>query len=170
MSNIVLHLHHAEKLEKMLIESNGEITPEIQQEMSVNPETISNLIDTKYIGIERLEMSAAYFEKKENEFKSIRLSLENAQKFILSSIKDYMIESGKTELIGGEYQFKLSSAAPKVNVVNEDKVPEVYKNVKTEISIDKKKIGDDLKKGFPVEGCVLEENYSLRKSIIKGAK
>lgn len=170
MNNLKVALQNADRLEGLLIESGGEITPEIQAELSVNPKTITELVDTKYIGLERLEMSALYFEKKEHEFKAIRTALQNASKFITSSIKEYMIENDKKELVGGEYQFKLSNSAPKVNILSEDRVPEAYKKEVVETQIDKKQIAEDLKKGFPVEGCVLEENYSLRKSIIKAAK
>lgn len=161
-------LQHADKIEQMLIESGGEITPEIQAEISINPKTITELVDTKYLSIERLDSSIDFFEKKENEFKALRLSLENAKKFINESIKQYMIDNDKKELAGSEYVFKLSSGKPKVNVVNEDKVPEVYKKQKIETTVDKIQIFEDLKKGLPVDGCVLEESYTLRKSIKKG--
>lgn len=168
MNYLQQSLQHAEKIEQMLIESGGEITPEIQAEMSVNPKTITELVDTKYLSIERLDSSISFFEKKENEFKAIRLSLENAKKFINESIKQYMIDNDKSELVGTEYVFKLSSGKPKVNVVNEDKIPDVYKKQKTETTVDKVQIFEDLKKGLPVDGCILEESYTLRKSIKKG--
>ncbi len=170
MNNLQVALQHAEILERMLIESGGELTPEIQKEMELNPTTISELVDIKYIGLERMDSSIDFFEKKAEEFKRIAHSLKNAQKFILDSIKSHMIETGKKELVGTEYQFKLSSAAPKVQIVNEEKIADAYKKQVIETQIDKKLIAEDLKNGIPVDGCVLEENYSLRKSIVKGQK
>lgn len=170
MSNLQLALKHADNLENMLIESGGEITPEIQLEMSINPQTISEMVDVRYLGLERMDSSIEFFEKKIEEFKRISLSLKNAQKFILDSIKNHMIETGKKELTGSEYQFKLSSSAPKVMIVDQDLIPESYKNEVIEFSIDKNRIKDDLKKGIPVDGCILEEVYALRMSIVKGGK
>lgn len=168
MNNLQLAFYHADKLENMLIESGGEITPEIQAEMSINPTTIAMMVDIKYIGIERLEASIELFEKKAEDFSRIASSLKNAKSFILDSIKSHMIETGKKELTGEDYQFKLSGAAPKVEIINESELADVYKKEKIEISIDKKRIGEDLKNGLPVQGAVLKENYSLRKSIYKG--
>ncbi len=170
MNNLQLALFHADKLENMLIDSGGEITPEIQAEMQINPETISMMVDIKYIGLERLESSIELFEKKSEDFKIIAASLKNAKSYVLDSIKDYLIQSGKKELIGQDYQFKLAVAAPKVEIVNESDLADIYKKEKIEISIDKKLIGEDLKKGIPVSGAVLKENFSLRKSINKGSK
>lgn len=170
MNNLKLALFHADKLEDMLIESQGEVTPEIQLEMSINPETISMMIDIKYIGLERLDSSIELFEKKAKDFASIASSLKGAKSFILDSIKDYMIESGKKELCGQDYQFKLAGSAPKVEIINESEIDQTYKKEKIDIQIDKKLIADDLKRGIPVTGAVLKEVYSLRKSIYKGNK
>jgi hypothetical protein len=170
MNNLQLALQNAERIEQMLIESGGEITPEIQNEMILNPATISELVDIKYVSMERMDSSIEFFEKKAEEFKRIAHSLKSAQKFILDSIKNHMIETGKKELVGNEYQFKLSTAAPKVMIVDEEKIAEAYKKQVTETQIDKKLIAEDLKKGIPVDGCVLEEVYAIRKSIVKGTK
>jgi len=170
MSNLTLALYQADKIEQMLIDSGGEVTPEIELEMKVNPATITDLIDIKYISLERMESSIEFFEKKEQEFKAIRLSLANAKKYIQDSIKQYMIESGKDDLMGQEYRFKLSKGKPTVNVLREEALSPTYFKTKTETTVDKALIFDDLKKGIPVEGCVLEESYTLRKSINKGGK
>jgi Siphovirus Gp157 len=170
MSNLTLALQHAEKIEQMLIESGGEITPELEFEMKINPATITELVDIKYVSIERIESSIEFFEKKAEEFKNIAASLKNAKKYTQDSIKQYMRESGKDSLQGEDYCFKLSKGKPIVNVMNEASLPLTYFKTKTEKSVDKALIFDDLKKGIPVEGCVLEESYTLRKSINKGGK
>lgn len=168
MSNLTLALQHADKIEQMLIESGGEITPEIESEMAINPQTIGELVDIRYMGIERLEKSQEFFKAKAEEFQRIARSIDSALDFIQGSIKQYMIDNDKKVLPGHDYQFKLANAAPKVKVVNEDSIDPIYKKEKIEIQIDRKKIADDLKNGIPVDGCVLEEVYSLRKSVNKG--
>lgn len=168
MNSLQIALQHADRLEQLLIESGGEITPEIEQEMALNPQTIADLVDVKFVSIERLEKAQEFFKAKADAFAKIASSLGSAQDFINSSIKQYMIENDKKVLAGGDYQFKLANSAPKVKIVSEDTIDPVYKKEKVEFVIDKKKIGDDLKAGIPVEGCVLEEVYSLRKSINKG--
>lgn len=170
MNNLQLALQHADRIENMLIESGGEITPEIQAEMSINPTTITELIDIKYVSLERMESTEDFFKKKAEEYYKISSSLKNAQKFIKDSIKDYMMLNDKEEITGSEYQFKLAGAAPVLEILDESKIGAAYKKDKIEVFTDKKAIIDDLKKGIPVEGCILKENYSLRKSILKGGK
>jgi hypothetical protein len=166
--SLVIALQQADRLEQMLIESGGEITEEISAELSVNPKTIGELVDIRYVSLERMAMSQEFFKTKAEQFAKIAKSLDSAQEFLLANLKEYMILNDKKELKGDEYQFKLSNMAPKVSIADEAKVPAAYKTQKVVESIDKKKIAEDLKLGVPVEGCVLQEVYSLRKSINKG--
>lgn len=168
LNPLQMALHHADQIENMLIESGGELTPEMESLLSLNPKTISEIVDIKYMSLERMEASVEMFKKKAEQFEKIAISLDQARKYINESIKQYMVESGKKELKGNDYQFKLSGAAPKVQIVDESKLDSCYKKEKVEIQIDKKRIAEDLKKGIPVEGAILEESYSLRKSLTKG--
>lgn len=170
MNYLANSLAHANKLEEMLIESGGEITPEIEAQLSLGNKTPQEIVDRNYITIERLEMSEEYFAKKEEQFKLARLSLKKAQEFIKSSIKQYMIESGNLVLSSQDYTYKLSTGKPSVKITNEEEVYNSYKKEVTTWSVDKESIAEDLKKGIPVKGAVLEETYVLRKSINKGSK
>lgn len=49
-----------------------------------------------------------------------------------------------------------------VNVTDEDKVPEMFRKVKTVESIDKTSVGKALKAGEEVDGCELAERSSLQ--------
>lgn len=167
---LISALHFSEKIEEMLIESGGLITAEIEQELKLNPQTITELVDQKYISLERLEISQEFFEKKSEDFKRIAHSLKSAEKFIKESIKQYMIENNKKELVGNEYVFKLSPGKPTVEVMDESKIPESYFKTETVSRLSKDLISDDLKMGIPVDGAILKESYTLRKSINKAAK
>ena len=170
MNNLIIAFNQADRIEQMLIDAGGELTPELEQELAINPKTIGELVDTKYVMLERMDSSIELFEKKAEEFAKVAASLKSAKKFINDSIKDFMIQNDKKEIAGTDYTFKLAGAAPKVEIVDESKIVDVYKVTKTEVRIDLKKIGDELKSGIPVDGAVLKENYSLRKSIKKGGK
>lgn len=169
MSSLVQALQQADQIEQMLIESNGLVTDEISTLMTINPEMISQLVDVKYTSIERAEMSLEFFKNKALAFQKIADGMQNYIDYTKSQIKNYMIESGKRELYGDDYSFKLAGAAPKLRIVDEAKLSADY-FVHQDPKIDNKKIIADLKSGKQVVGCVLEENYSLRKSINKGSK
>jgi hypothetical protein len=166
--SLIVALQQADRLEQMLIDSGGEITPEIESELAVNPKTIGELVDIRYLSLERMAASAEFFKAKADQFSKIAKSLDSSQDYLLANLKEYMLQNGKTELKGTDYQFKISNMAPKVAITDEATVPAAYKTQKVVESIDKKKIADDLKLGIPVDGCVLQEVYSLRKSINKG--
>lgn len=169
INNLQLALLQADKVEQMLIDSGGEITPEIEYELFINPQTIGELVDVRYVGIERMESSIEFFDKKAEEFANVARSLKAAKTFVLDSIKNHMIETRKKELVGNDYQFKLAGAAPKVTILDESEISPVYLVTKPPVvTIDKRLIADDLKKGVPVQGAILEENYSLRRSVYKG--
>ena len=44
---------------------------------------------------------------------------------------------------------------PSVDIINEESIPNGYKTIKTTISVEKKRLLDDLKAGQSVEGCQL---------------
>ena len=167
---IISAMHFSEKIEQMLIESGGLITPEIENELKINPQTIGEIVDQKFLSIERLEISQEFFEKKAEDFKRIATSLKNAEKFIKDSIKQYMIENNKKELIGNEYVFKLSQGKPTVEVMDESKISDTYFKKEIVSKLSKDLISEDLKMGIPVDGAILKETYTLRKSINKAAK
>jgi hypothetical protein len=163
-------LEHATKLENMLIESGGEITPEIQIELSFNSATIEELVDIKYMSLERIDKAIEYYKEKSEQFSRIAHSLKSANSFVSDSIKKYMIDNAKNELQGSDYRFTVRRTKPKLNILDEDAIFGAYKKETTEIVLDKEKITDDLKNGIPVEGCELIEVYSLRKYVNKGKK
>jgi len=169
MSNLVLALQQADQIEQMLIESGGEVTSDIEQLMTMTPESISQLVDVKYVSIERAEMSVEFFKAKALAFSRIASAMDNYVDYTKSQIKSFMIETGKKEIIGEDYAFKLAGAAAKLKIVDEAKISHNY-FVHQDPKIDNKKIIEDLKAGKQVDGCILEENYSLRKSITKGKK
>jgi len=57
-----------------------------------------------------------------------------------------------------------------VIINNEDLIPSEYKTEVTTIQIDKNKISEDLRIGFPVSGASLQESFALRSSVIKSLK
>lgn len=168
MNQLTLSLQNADKIEQMLIESGGEITPEIELEMAINPKTISDLVDSKHLTLDRLEKSIELYEKKADQFSALASSLKNVKKFIETSIKQFMLENDKQVLAGNDFQFKTVRSKPSVEISDELFLPDEYKKEKVTVTPDKEKILKDLLIGIPIQGCILKESYSLRKQINKG--
>ena len=168
MYNLVDGLTLASKIEKLLIESGGEITPEIESLLKY-PMT-AELVDSSVNSIERLNHSSDFFKMKAAQMSKISKALEESAQKVLDETKRFMVESGKKELVGNEYKFKLSLGNPKVKILDDKKIPAKYLTEEIIVDPDKKAILKALKDGSKVEGCILEEVYVLKKSINKEQK
>jgi len=155
----------AHEIEKMLIESGGEITPELESLLTINKNELAKKIDGYDHIIDRLNYSAEFLKKKENEVKQARQSVENFTDSLKERIKAAMLELNLDKIEGESVYFKLSKSRPSVSV-SEHQVPLDY--MVTKFVPDKEKIKQDLESGIQVEGCVLKESYTLKKYIKKG--
>lgn len=171
MSNSIQQsLEHATKIENMLIESGGEITPEIEQELSFGAKSLEETVDLRFMSLERINKSIEYYKEKAEQFLKIASSLDKSSDFISNSIKQFMVDNQKKELIGTDYRFMISPSKPKLNIIDESLINGVYKKEKIETVLDKDSIKEDLVKGIPVDGCELVEGFTLRKYVNKGGK
>lgn len=168
MKSLTFALASLDRIEQILIENGGHLTPEIEQELLFKEIQAADVVDQEYIKLERIDHVIEFYAKKAEYFSKIASSLSKYKEYRREQIKQYLIESGKEQLTGDEYVFKLSGAAPRVKIVDESLIDKAYVRIKTEI--DKKAISEDLKKGIPVEGAILEENKSLRMAVVKGVK
>lgn len=168
MSYLIQALAQADTIEQMLIQSGGELTPEIEQALTLSEEKMIELVDAQHLRMERMEKVAEFYKSKAEQYSKLASSIEKVSKFTKQQIKDYLLLNNKTELVGNEFAFKLSRTAPAVEISDESKVPEIYIKIKTEEVLDKKKLAEDLKKGIEIEGAILKEVYSLRSMIKKG--
>ena len=155
----------AQQIEKMLIESDGEITPELEAIIAFNSKELAVKIDGYDHIIDRLNASAEFLKKKENEIKQARQSVENFADNLKDRIKHAMIEMNLDKIEGESIYFKLSRSKPSV-VVYEDLLPLEYQE--TKFVPNKEMIKQDLEKGIQVEGAILKESYTLKKYIKKG--
>lgn len=59
------------------------------------------------------------------------------------------------------FKIQFQKTPPKVEVINEDEVPAEYKKTKTEVSLDKLKIRDEMKVGVIIPGVQLVQSEKL---------
>lgn len=154
ISNKTLELVNALEL------TEGEIT----QDISLMLSDLSKSADQSGMFLDRSEAVVTHLKSLADQIKSKISTIEKAQDFVKSEIKK-SISIIDSDLEGDLYIFKLSKAAPKVVIENEDLIVEPYIRYKQVCEVDKKALGEALKKGELIEGAKLEENFSLRKSI-----
>lgn len=152
---------------QLIIESGGELSDELENALGQIDQQLEIKVD-KYSGLmEWLAHDAEMFSVKAESYAKIAKSLTSVRQRIKDRIKDLMVKSGQTELLGAEVRFKLSMAQPSL-VLTESLDPAYLMEVK-ELIPDKERIKKDLKDGKLVMGAELKTSYSLRQYINKGA-
>lgn len=156
-------------VESMLLETGGELTPEIEQMLVVKEIQLPQKVDAYGYRIQMLESKAEWLKEKVSEVEKVISSYETAIAKTKEGMKIAMKELGVEEIEGNEIRFKTSSTAGKLVIENEELIPKDYKKEVVKIEIDKDRLKEDLKIG-KVEGCKLEIGTSLRMSKAKGGK
>jgi Siphovirus Gp157 len=152
---------HASQIEKSLIESGGEISPELERELLIIDLTKREAVDSVQTTLERLEVMSDYWATKAENYAKIAKSLSFAQQKLKNYVKSLMAASGDAELTGLDWRLKLCPSKAKM-VLNEDELAKEYFKEKVTMVPDKTRIEEDLKLGVPVPGAALEPVFTLR--------
>lgn len=162
MKSLAIIANEASALETALLESGGEITPEIEKLLQVNQDELSQKVDGYSVVLERLKKAKEFYEDRAEMFQKAAVTMESTAKRLKENIKFAMKTMGVTVLSGDDVRFQLNKAAPvlKIDAEKEDELKRLYPKVTTTTEIDKEKLKADLAIG-PVEGAELEPNVSF---------
>lgn len=150
------------EIETKIIESNGEITPEIETLLCLNTKELSSKVDN-YVGlIQKMEQCEAYYYEKAQFF----LTLAKAFDGVKTSCNERMLQAlkdlGKDEIKGTDYKFKIYKSPPKLVIDDKEKIPEQFLVIKTDVLIDNAALKTELKSGKPMEGAHLESGHYIK--------
>jgi hypothetical protein len=160
----------ANQIEKMLLESGGELDHGIEAYIASVDADLAAKADGYHAVMGRAESGAEYFKKRADEFYAAAKVLSTFQVRLKDRIKAAMQAMGKTEVAGEDVVFKLSRVKPSLVIENEDHLPKSFVMVVTEHVPDKNAIRTALEQGFEVPGASLKESVSLRHSVNKKGK
>lgn len=152
-----------------LIESGGELTPDIESSLTENIAALPSKVDGCQAVLDRLENESDYWKAKADEFYAVSKTISNARERLKDYIKQTMLNNGVKELSGHDIRICLQNSKAKL-ILDESKVPEIYKRQIVSTVIDKDKISEDLKIGVPVEGASLQEVFALKSYMNKTRK
>lgn len=147
---------------KLILESGGELSPELEQKLDVNTTALLAKVDSYVFIEEHLEANAALWKRKADACKSIHDRYVKAQDRLRDRIKIGMQVLERDELKGKNYRYKLSKLKPKLVISDPVKLPIECKMVVSETVPDKEKIKSLLEDGIEVPGASLEPVYQLR--------
>lgn len=152
----------ANSIESEIIEADGEITPEIEQKMQLSAENLSSKVDGYVTIMQRLTSSVALQKERLKEIDKLINGLEKALERMEASLMGAALELNKEHLNGNQYTVTVGLNPPKVDVINEEAIPEEYKTQKTTVSVNKTKIAESLKLGLEVPGARLTQSKKIR--------
>jgi hypothetical protein len=144
-----------------IIESGGEVTPELEARLNCNEVALAQKVDAYVMMSERLEQEEAYWKAKASEFSAIAKGFVQARERLKNNIKFAMNTLGTDEIHGGAYRYKLTKSAPKLVIQDEKQLPDEFMQTIVEKIPDKDKLLVALKDGFEIPGATLEDVQRL---------
>lgn len=145
-------------LESILIEGDGEITQAAAELLT----KIATKVDGSVFVLERFDKIAEHYADRAQKMAEISTAARKAQERLKEYIKSAMELRGTVDLEGNDFRFKITKAAPSVEVLKLDEIPEQFINSKVVKTPDKKRIAKAIEGGQTVPGVKLEYSSSLR--------
>ena len=160
------------RIEDLLEENGGEITPEIEEALTLTAEALPKKVDGYGVLIRQFAAAEAACDAEIKRLQALKKTAQNAQKGMKDRILYAMKTFGFDKLAGETTKFSTrKSTAVEVNedllLMNyREKIAEFVatlpKWITLEVKVSKKVIGDDYKTtGITPEGAQVVENTSL---------
>lgn len=115
---------------------------------------------------------SSYIKNKEAELTAVKDAMDKMNKrkkrlereieYFESYLKEHMEKIGLNEIKDSPYfVIKIKQNPHSVTIINEESIPNEYKKERIDISIDKKKLLEDLKMGLIIEGAELSQKTRI---------
>jgi hypothetical protein len=160
----------AASLEEMLIQSGGEITPELEAELAITEISLPEKIDGYSLVIDRMDSIAEFYKRKADMILKLSRAASNVSDRCKFNLKSAMQTLGTEEILGFDVKFKLVNSNPSCVIDDESIIDGAYIITETITKVDKKRLTEDLKLGIPCAGARLERGVSLRQYANNPAK
>lgn len=160
----------SEKIEKALIESDGEITTHIQELLDFKEYTALDVkasVDVVAMTVERLDMNIDYYQQQIDQLKKLQDSLFKAKESLITNIASTMDRLNMDDVEGLYRKFKFKQNPPKLEILDELLVSDEFKIMKITEHIKKDEIKDFLKKGGKLDWARITQGKRLDINILK---
>lgn len=157
------------QIEKHLLEGDGVLPPELEQEFDLLSNLTKEKVDAYYFVMQALDARALYLKDMENQFKHARQTLENHKEQMRGNIRHSMCALTTDLLEGYDFRFKLSNGKSKL-IIDEEVLPAEYWKRECVDVPDKELLERELLLGKEVLGAHFEASTTLRSYINPGTK
>lgn len=170
MSSLIQMVQDANKLEILLMESAGEVTPEIENLLAVREINLPEKVDGYSAVIKRFAAIETHYKEKAKMFSLAAKQLATAQENLEERLKYAMQELGVTELLGNDIRYKLIPTSGTLEIIDAESVPVEFKTEVVETVIDNKALKAAITAGKEITGATVKPGFQLRQFVNKGAK
>jgi len=156
--NIAAEYQH---LSDQLIESEGELTPELQELLSINKDELEYKGQSYAMVIKGYESDITVIDSEIQRLKGLADKRNKAIERLKNNLKAAMLLYGydKIETPLVKLSFRKSES---VEIINEAQLDQKYMVEKITVTPNKVAIKNDIKAGIEVEGAVLSVNQNLQ--------
>lgn len=165
MSSLIQLIDTASALERALVQSGGEVTPDIEKMLEVTDVQLPEKVDSYALVIDRMDSIERFYKTKAEMYLSLAKSAANVSSRCEANLKTAMQALGTTEIEGFDIRYVLVNSNPACVIEDESLIDGAYKITETVTKVDKKRLAEDLKLGVPVPGAKLERGQSLRRYL-----
>ena len=161
MSNLSLYHITSEQLRinELLEESGGELTPEIEEALMLNAENFEIKADGYIESISRYKALAEAADVRIKEMQRIKKTSENIEKRLKERLLQAMVVMDVDKMEIGLRKLSIRNTSA-VNITDEAHIPAEY--IIIEQKYDKTRIKDALKSGDVIPGAELVTNKSIQ--------
>lgn len=147
------------RINDALMESGGELTPELEEALLVNAENFAVKVNGYATSIRKFDALAEAADAEIKRIQAIKKSATNSAKRLKEALAYGMEVMGmdKVDMGLNKLSFRTFTA---VNIIDEVRIPNQY--IKVETSIDKMALKKDLQAGMVIEGVELVTNRNLQ--------
>ena len=139
----------------------GEIDPVVEEQLKINNEQIDEKIKAWGIVCKQLQADAKMLKDEEEAISIRRKRAERHAELVKNRLENQMILLGKLQFKDTKVDISFRKAK-KVEITNEELLPEEYLSVKTTITPAKTLIMSALKEGKEVQGATLVETQNIQ--------
>lgn len=160
--SLALIVNEALIIEKMLIESSGEVNEDIEKALAVNSQELALKVDGYVEIISRFESLEDYYKARADYFKEISSRCKKAVDRLKENIKFGMNELRTDEIKGLDMRFKVTPTSGTLKITDEETIPVEFKKEEIRTVIDTKSLKEAISKGLKIEGAEVIPGFSLR--------
>jgi hypothetical protein len=147
------------RINELLEESGGELTPEIEEALTLNEENFLVKSEGYIESIARFKALAEAADVRIKEMQRIKKTAENSKRRLEERLLWALQTMGRDKVEVGLRKLALRMTTA-VNITDETAIPAEY--IKVETSVDKMRIKEALKSGEVITGAELVTNQSIQ--------